>query len=514
MTNVVTGSSYRQGAFIQTASGKTGSSTSLSFSDMLDKQSAANGKKVNDSTPSSAGQQDISKKKTLDTQKNTAPSGTEKATKAAELDEKTSATDTKAVTETNEKSVEEPAEKSTVPDEVLEMMNSLAAVFVQQAAEELGLSEEEMNNLLSDLNMDATDLLKTDNLPTLVLAAGGETDPISLLSKEDLYGSFQQLSGVLTQNLEEAANTLGISVKELQSLMDQGNQALNLAQATGQGGDALSGQTQGQLDVMESFLDAVQKPILVNQTEADLTSDVTEEGTAEGKVSQAGEVLSTEAEAEATTATRENAADAGHSKQSESKDSGQTDSRSHMLNPQTDLLKAQAAVAQAQSVSQTSASTGVDTESIIRQIVDYMKVNTQGDIPSLEMQLQPEHLGTLRIHLAAKEGVVTAQFVAQNETVKNALESQMIRLVESFDEQGIKVDAVEVSVGTNESPTSFDQGTGTGGGAQSDSGRSGAGRRLRSLNLSAFEEGQEIEEEDRLAAEMLRAGGNTVDYAI
>jgi flagellar hook-length control protein FliK len=422
-------------------------------------------------------------------------------------------TDAVAVTE------EEVELDTKVPDEVLEVMNSLAAALLQQTAQELDLSEDELNQLLSDLHMDVSDLLKAENLLTVVVAAGGESDAMSLLTKENLYGSYQQLTGTLSNKLNDAAKALGISKDELTKFFDQAKQLMTEAEtpahipdsqaAAAEDGPSFSMQTLHTKPVAET----VSEPVA--ETDAEPLEFVSEE--AEEPVTNQLRQDSTVSGAEEHTQAvqpRENNTQGEASGRSDGREVGRQENQTHLVGGHTDMLKAQDAVAQAQAATAQSASQDVDTESIIRQIVDYMEVNAGGDTPSLEMQLTPEHLGTLRVHLAAKDGVVSAQIIAQNETVKNALESQMIRLVESFDEQGIKVDAVEVSVGTHASPQSFDQGGGSESGSSTSDSRSGYGRRLRNLNLSALTEGQEMEEEDRLAAEMLRAEGNTVDYAV
>ena len=107
--------------------------------------------------------------------------------------------------------------------------------------------------------------------------------------------------------------------------------------------------------------------------------------------------------------------------------------------------------------------------------------------------------------------MVTANFITQTETVKAALESQMVQLKESFAEQGVKVEAIEVTVQTH----SFEQNLEQGRGNQSDQ-ESGAGvsrRRTRRINLNtAFAEDEPQTEEDRIAADIMSANGNTVDF--
>lgn len=63
----------------------------------------------------------------------------------------------------------------------------------------------------------------------------------------------------------------------------------------------------------------------------------------------------------------------------------------------------------------------VDVASIIRQISEFTKVNAGNDVTTLQMQLNPEHLGKLYLELSAREGNVSARIMAQNETVKEVL---------------------------------------------------------------------------------------------
>ncbi len=125
------------------------------------------------------------------------------------------------------------------------------------------------------------------------------------------------------------------------------------------------------------------------------------------------------------------------------------------------------------------------------------------------MQLHPESLGKVNVHISAKEGVITAQFTAQNETVKSVLESQMIQLKENFTQQGIKVEAVEVTVENHGFERSMDQGSQTGSGEQE-----GKKSRTRRLQADMFQDMdiEDLSEEEQLAVRMMEQNGNTVDY--
>ena len=167
-------------------------------------------------------------------------------------------------------------------------------------------------------------------------------------------------------------------------------------------------------------------------------------------------------------------------------------------------------MAEVQQTENLSASQEVDTQDIMRQIMDYMKVQLKPETTSLEMQLHPANLGTLQIQMVTKGGSLTASFITQNEAVKAALESQMVQLQQSFEEQGIKVNSIEVTV----QPHAFEQNLEQGRENRSGQNQPGRGRNRR-INLDALQDEAELESltaEEQLAAEMLRAGGNTVDY--
>ena len=85
---------------------------------------------------------------------------------------------------------------------------------------------------------------------------------------------------------------------------------------------------------------------------------------------------------------------------------------------------------------------------IVEQIVEQIKVNMNRENTSLEMQLYPEHLGRIQIHVVSKDGVMTARIAAETETAKQAIEAGLNNLKESLSNQNLKVDAIEVMVST------------------------------------------------------------------
>lgn len=87
----------------------------------------------------------------------------------------------------------------------------------------------------------------------------------------------------------------------------------------------------------------------------------------------------------------------------------------------------------------------------------------------------------------------------------------MVQLKENFAEQGVKVEAIEVTVQTHQFEQNLEQGRDRGSNQENEA---GVGRkRTRRINLNeAFAEEEPQTEEDRIAADMMSANGNTVDF--
>lgn len=142
------------------------------------------------------------------------------------------------------------------------------------------------------------------------------------------------------------------------------------------------------------------------------------------------------------------------------------------------------------------------SKSITDQVINQIKVTMKNDVTSLQMQLYPEHLGKVSVQVVAKNGVLTAQIAAENETAKMALESQLALLKESFEQQGLKVESVEVMVASK----GFDQNTESGSDASSE--RQNSGKRGKRNLFEHLEETDASDGENDLK----EALGNTVSY--
>ena len=153
--------------------------------------------------------------------------------------------------------------------------------------------------------------------------------------------------------------------------------------------------------------------------------------------------------------------------------------------------------------------TSVNTTDIIRQIVDQISIAKTTGESVIEMQLNPENLGKLYINVSERNSEITARIAVSNETVKNALESQMAALRENLQDANIRVNDVEITIATHEFERNLEQNAGNENGRQdgqqfTHQSSSNGGNRTGHNEAASDEAG--------LAAQIMRDNGNSVDF--
>lgn len=100
-----------------------------------------------------------------------------------------------------------------------------------------------------------------------------------------------------------------------------------------------------------------------------------------------------------------------------------------------------------------------ETYNVPQQIVEQAKLLQRGTDSQMIIKLNPEHLGQLSLKVSVNgNGGVTATFHTDNVQVRAILETTMTQLKQQLDEQGIKVDNVEVHTGLPDGQLPQDQG--------------------------------------------------------
>ncbi len=113
---------------------------------------------------------------------------------------------------------------------------------------------------------------------------------------------------------------------------------------------------------------------------------------------------------------------------------------------QTAPMEGASAVHRATSVASSSARE-VAPAHVVRQVVQEIDAMVhQGRTNSVSLQLEPEHLGRLRVTISISEGAIHTHIVADNHAVRQMLESNSALLQQAFQERGLQMGALQVSV--------------------------------------------------------------------
>jgi flagellar hook-length control protein FliK len=155
-----------------------------------------------------------------------------------------------------------------------------------------------------------------------------------------------------------------------------------------------------------------------------------------------------------------------------------------------------------------------DAAKIMEQITEFIKINVREEATTMELQLHPASLGTVNVMIEqAKQGNMIAKFITQNEDVRAIIESQLQQLQEKFNEQGVKVTEVQVTVNAG----GFDQTLNDSQSQKDDDqdAQQSIRKPMRRINLGdlSLDAMEDIDEGDLLTAEMMAINGNLVDFS-
>lgn len=362
--------------------------------------------------------------------------------------------DTSSISDVNSK-----ADNKDVTDTVKEVCEDIKDAI----KEEFDVSDEDIKVAMELLGLTALDLLSTAKVAELIEQLTG-TDALTLITNEDMMQSFNNIINVVDEANADIAGMLGVKTEEVGIVLEQNNivpvvnledtaKQDNVKESDAKNADDNINQT---VDNQESLSEVLAKKI-TTESDSKAKNNMSESNEANNKVTYA-------------------------------------DVADNMISNITDTF--------ADII--TEGISTVKEADIVNQVIDSVKLMASRELTSMEVMLNPEHLGSVHITVTARNGIVSAQITAQNEQVKTALENQMVTLREQFESQGLKVDAVEITVMAH----SFEAGQNFG---QSESERKqGESKVHRKLDLSSFDD--ELEEDLESTAPVPKAEGSSVEY--
>lgn len=336
-------------------------------------------------------------------------------------------------------------------DVTKEVAEDVVATAVNQIKEQLmevlDITPEQLEGLIEDLGMTDVDLLSGENVLQVVMEQTGMETTVDLLNNEDL--------AQLTKGLMETVNQVNESLEGMEIEVP----TEVVAQATETVDSAVD------VDVDDST-------VMIEDVKVSVESEIQKDASSEGQMQQS----------------------------SEHEQSSDTPVQQVAQNVFDNLTQA---VNNTQEVSYANTTQAVD---IVNQVVEEIRTVVKADTTSMEVQLNPENLGKVNIQVSARDGIVTAHITAQTEAARHAIESQIAVLKENFQNQGLKVEAVEVAI--NPRGFSMDQEQSFNEQEQQQSQKTKKQISLDDLDLDA----EELTEEESIAVDMMQRAGNKVDF--
>ena len=470
---------------------------------------------------------------------------------------------------TEDKAVRDPMANKADKAEFTEEVAREASKIYDKIKEVLDVSDEDIENAMETLGITAIDLLDPVSIKELCMELTGVTDSISLITNADLYVNVKEIAQAADDAVTQIAAQFGMTTENTESIFkdesiidavkETFSDLRNKSEATelqSQEAAVLTDGNQVQVPITdtdvttkagaasaENHIDTVVKADADTNADAAAGTDakavtVEVKGTPQERSGQesirpeeAKEVGTDDPLARTTVGTTETFKAAAKPEESSLKDNSSKDDELtgtseafSNVSRFADIDTAAAAPQQTtvvntevndlgQVVETVTTYSNGQAESIMSQVTESMRVSYTPDTTSMEMQLHPASLGTVNMNIASTNGVVTAHILVESEAVKAALESQLITLQQTFDEQGMKVEAVEVAVANYD----LNRGTGSETGSNSEdhnqgrAGRVGTRRRIN-LNDLSDDDMEELSEEEKLSADMMARSGNSVDY--
>ena len=396
-------------------------------------------------------------------------------------------------------------------EEISEITNQI----VDKIKSEFEVTDEEIEEAMEVLGLTIADLTKPAELRNLLMELTGTSDSIELLTNVELYDSVKEVTDFASNLFTEVAKDFSLSTEQLTEMINTESfeEALNEVDVSVKSNEAET----------EADAEVVSEVTVDKTTDAALAFENSDKANAnetkpvESNNSNESEEVPIDTEKKAPdkiekpeSFTQSNLMnDEAMNERSENRKSFNFDSSK---NQEFTFNQTQAVTNQTVNTvgdiveTVTSYTTGADTDNIMRQVTDYVKVHISEDVTKMEIELHPASLGTVNMQINSQNGQITAHLTVQNELVKSVLETQMIKLQETFDEQGTKVSAIEVTVAEYSLNSQSDNNY-----SEERNGRN-YGSKKKGINLNEIGSLDELDEEEQLEAKVMEMNGSSVNY--
>lgn len=419
--------------------------------------------------------------------------------------------DTKVSQNAEEVTAESTTENTTetITEDIKAVLEDTGKELLTVIADELGVDIDDIEKAMSVLGLNYVSILNPDNMAMLVAQVAGDEGISAIVTNSDLYSSLKSLTDTITTMQHNIMNQLGLSEEQMESAV---NTDVNNEDMKGAMGDAqMMANPEAGKETSEGTneFNAIQLDLIGKNQKFNFNLQVE---TSNYEMQKTPEIAAPEITVVETQSMGQQSSNLGQgfNMMNGGNQNAMTwnDFLGNIAFNIQNIESMTEEFTEAVQVAHTSA------EDIINQITEYMKISVKPDMTSMEMQLHPQSLGSLNVMIeTAKDGNIIARFTTADATVKAAIESQLATLQQKFDEQGVKVNAIEVTVQSHAFEQNLEQGNDNQNFAKEENQK--ATKSLRRINLRELttEDAEELDDSEKLNAEMMEINGGTVDYS-
>ncbi|MDR1665383.1 MAG: flagellar hook-length control protein FliK [Clostridiales bacterium] len=317
------------------------------------------------------------------------------------------------------------------------------AKIVSQVAELLGVPVEMVMQWLATLNLQPVDLVEPQAVVQLLQQAFDAPTPAALLTKPEFKEAFEAIK-VLVEDIVKPAEPVDFATKlpELNGLRVETDKETGEAVVTNQQTATTATET---VKVVTE-----EQPSLFTEDEVELALPDAEPAADTAKPAQQ------QPSSQTAQPVSEKAGLQNENPQSEAQLTQQNDIFSPPPVQAESAANANARPAEAAPTAM-SASNPVDAVDVMSQIMSRVRTQSGDHFAEIRITLRPENLGDVTLRVVTQNGIVSAQFVAENQRIKEVLESNFNQLRDALQEQGVNVAELYVSVNQNDNDDRMNQ---------------------------------------------------------
>lgn len=295
-----------------------------------------------------------------------------------------------------------------------ELVDSVEEEVISTVAEILNISEDELKELMLSLNISFTDLFENSNIKQVIESVLSITNEGDLLTNSKALEMFKQIK----QSLDNILSEKNISLDDLKKEVYEINNAKQTLESDELKDGHESNENNKKVEVV------------------DLRTDKSSEQNDNTKTNSSEEII-VEPSSNATNNSNDS---------KEQSNSGNGDQFESIINNVVTQKTEQVTYNGIESIEKTIYQQS-GAKDVINQIVTNIKVELTDEKSTMSLQLQPHNLGKVAFSVSSQQGNITGQFIAESAAVKEAIEMNLANLKDTLEQQGIKVDEIQVIVG-------------------------------------------------------------------